>query len=136
MPRDVLYLDSSALVKLVLEEAESEAFRLYLVERAHRVSSIVAEIEVRRAAQREGGEQAAGRASEVLGGVYLLELDPLIVELASKLPPHSLRTLDAIHVATALSLGSDAGPLVTYDVRLGEAAEAAGLEVTAPGRGS
>ena len=132
MPRDVLYLDSSALVKLVLEEAESEALRLYLMSRAQRVSSIVAGVEVRRAARREGGKRGADRASDVLDGVYLIELDAPIVELAAALSPGSLRTLDAIHLASALSLGGDLGPLVTYDLRLRRAGEAAGLEIAAP----
>lgn len=132
MPDDVLYLDSSALVKLVLEEAESEALRLYLTNWAQRVSSIVAQIEVRRAARRVGGEEAAGRASEVLGRFNLLELDAQVVELAAELPSASLRTLDAIHVASALSLGADVGPFVTYDARLQEAASTAGLDVQGP----
>jgi uncharacterized protein len=132
LPGDILYLDASALVKLVVEDAESEALRRYVVHRARRVSSIVADIEVRRAARRAGGEEAAGRASEVLGRVNLLELDPPIVELAAKLPPRSLRTFDAVHIASALSLGSDAGPFVTYDGRLHEAATVAGLDVHAP----
>jgi uncharacterized protein len=129
---DVLYLDSSALVKLVLEEMESEALRLYLTNWRQRISSIVADIEVRGAARRSRGEDGLRRASDVLGGVYLLELDAPIVELAAKLPPSSLRTLDAIHLASALSLGAHAGPFVTYDVRLKKTAATAGLEVGTP----
>jgi predicted nucleic acid-binding protein len=132
VPRDVLYLDSSALVKLVVEEAESEALRLYLEEREQRLSSIVADIEVRRAARRAGGEAALDRAAEVLGGVNLLALDSPVVELAAKLLPGSLRTLNAIHIASALSLGAEIGPFITYDARQLEAATAAGLDVDVP----
>jgi hypothetical protein len=68
----------------------------------------------------------------VLAGVHLLDLDGRTVEVAATLRPDTLRTLDAIHVASALSLGGDAGPFITYDARMQEAATTAGLDVHAP----
>jgi len=75
------------------------------------------------------------RAREVLEGVALVPLDDAILRGAGDLSPAGLRTLDAIHLATALSLAEDVTTLVTYDERLAEAAAAAGIAVTAPGFG-
>lgn len=67
-----------------------------------------------------------------MDGLALLPLDDAVVDLAASLKPTGLRSLDALHLATALSVGADLGVLLTYDERLAEAAEAEGLPVAAP----
>jgi len=122
-----LYLDASALVKLVVEEPESPALRRYLAAPAVRATSILAAVEVPLAlARRRGGDE---RAVALLTRVELLPLTDAVVERAGRLAP--LRALDAIHLASALELGPlDA--FVAYDRQLRERAQAAGLPVTAP----
>jgi predicted nucleic acid-binding protein len=127
----LLYLDSSAIVKLVVPEAESAALRRSLRSWPERVSSVVARIEVERVARRIGGG-AVRRARSVLTRLALVELDPEVVDRAAKAEPAELRTLDSIHLATALSLGNDLGALCAYDFRLAEAAASGGIEVIAP----
>jgi predicted nucleic acid-binding protein len=127
----MLYLDSSAIVKLVAREPETPA----LVEAVRAdpavVSCALAWTEVIRAVRRTGGR--AGRAREVLEGIALVPIDDAILRGAGDLSPAGLRTLDAIHLATALSLTEDIETLITYDGRLAEAAATAGIAVTAPG---
>ena len=125
------YLDSSALVKLVLEETETIALTSFLQGWPARVSSIIAYVEVHRAARREA-ERASARADEVLELVDLIELDRAVVDLARALEPAELRSLDAIHLASALSVGAGLGAFVTYDRRLYEVAGRVGLEAVAP----
>jgi hypothetical protein len=130
---DHLYLDSSALVKLVVLEPESAALREFLRGHTSRLSSTLAEVEVRRALRRAGyGAREQRRAAEVLTRIALVDVDRRILRHASALSPASLRSLDAIHLATALSLGQDLAGVVTYDQRLSDAAGGADLEVWAP----
>src|SRR5262245_167709 len=131
--RDHLYLDSSALVKLVVLEPESAALRECLRRHASRLSSALAEVEVPRALRRAGyGSPERRRAAEVLTRVALVDVDRRILRAAATLAPPSLRTPDAIHLATALSLGPDLAGIITYDQRLSEAAIDADIEVWAP----
>ena len=127
----MLYLDSSAIVKLVAREPETPA----LVEAVRLdpavISSALAWTEVVRAVRRTRGR--VSRAREVLEGVALVPIDDAILRGAGDLSPAVLRTLDAIHLATALTVAGDISALVTYDDRLAEAAVAAGIAVTAPG---
>lgn len=127
----VLYLDSSAIVKLVAREPETPA----LVEAVRAdpavISSALAWTEVVRAVRRARGR--VERARDVLDGIALVPIDDAILRGAADLSPAGLRTLDAIHVATALSLAADITTLATYDGRLAEAAAAAGILVVAPG---
>lgn len=124
------YVDASALVKVVLAEAESVAMRRWYVESDEVVTSIVGVIETRRAIGRSAFD--AGHLEAVLRSVGAIRLDPAIGRSASALAPVGLRTLDAIHLATAISMGSDLDAFVTYDDRLAEAARAAGLPVVRP----
>ena len=129
----MVYLDSSAIVKLVVPEPESEALRRFLADHEDRVASGLVRVEVLRALRRtHGGARAAlRRAEQVLEGIALIAVDETILRDAAALEPGRLRSLDAVHLATALSLeGLEA--LVTYDLRLGAAAVAAGLEVESP----
>ena len=133
MAGDLLYLDSSALVKLVLGEAESLQLMVFLAEYPERVTSVVAAIEVRRAVRRVSSDDLfLERADQVLEGVHQLPIDDKTVQLAGELPPSSLRTLDALHLAAAASLGTSLAGMVVYDHRLGEAARQQGLPVFAP----
>jgi predicted nucleic acid-binding protein len=128
-----LYLDSSALVKLIVPEAETGALRNFVRVWRRQVSSALAAVEVPRAARRHSVEVAvARRLAQVLERVVLIDITPDILIRASDLSPVSLGTLDAIHLASALSLGRDLGGFVTYDEPLAEAAQAAGLQVFAP----
>jgi uncharacterized protein len=94
-------------------------------------SSRLAWIEVRRAAARAGVPPQATAA--VLDVLDEIPVDDRVAEVAATLEPARLRTLDAVHLASALVLGESFGVLVTYDRRMAQAAEAAGLVATAPG---
>jgi len=131
MPSGLLYLDSSAIVKLVVPEPETKALREFLRSWPDRVSSVVARIEVERVARRLGGG-AVRRARSVLSRLALVDLDADVVREAAALEPPELRTLDAIHLATAISLGRDLGAVCAYDARLGSAAAAKTIHVVAP----
>jgi hypothetical protein len=131
MAEGLLYLDSSALVKLVVPEPESRALREALRSWPERISSVVAEIEVERVGRRLGGG-AIRRARSVLARIALVELDEEVRRRAAALAPAELGTLDAIHLATALTLGDDLGALCAYDTRLLDAAAATGVDVVAP----
>lgn len=129
----MVYLDSSAIVKLVVTEPESEALRGYLAVRENRVSSALARVEVLRALRWSNGAAAPTlrRAEQVLEGIALVTVDEPVLLRAARLQPDPLRGLDAIHLATALSL-DDLECLVTYDHRLQDATAMSGLEVAAP----
>ena len=129
----VVYLDSSALVKLVVAEPESSALIEYLRGRSERVSSALALAEVPRALRRAGfGASERRRSRQVMARIALVEVDRRILVAAAALEPPGLRTLDAIHLATALAVREDLEAVVTYDRRLAAAAERIHLEVSVP----
>jgi uncharacterized protein len=128
---ELLYLDSSAIVKLVVAEPETTVLRALLRSWPARVSSVVARIEVERAARRIGSG-AVRRSRNVLSRLALVELDEEVVRAAAMWQPPELRTLDAIHLATALTLGDDLGALCAYDECLGDAATLSGIHVVVP----
>ena len=125
------YLDSSAIVKLAVHEPESSALRRYLSRRRPLLSSALARTEVARALLSLGSE-AVQRGQEVLARLELARVNDTVLVTAGKLLPADLRSLDAIHLATALELGPDLARLVTYDERMVVAARALGLAVSAP----
>jgi predicted nucleic acid-binding protein len=125
------YLDSSAIVKLVLAEAETPALQRYLRRRQPLVSSALARTEVRRAAL-VNGERVLARADEILEGLEFVRVNDRVLRAAGTLPPMSIRSLDAIHLATALQLGPDLGRVVAYDDRLLDAARTNGLRTAQP----
>lgn len=130
-----VYLDTSAAAKLLTDEAESAAMSQYLDERAlddSVVASVLLETELRRFGIRLGLSQSA--VSDVLDRVSLVEPDRALFTQAGLLPDPLLRSLDALHLATALR--AEASAVVTYDRRLQDAARAVGLAVAAPGQGS
>ena len=128
----MIYLDSAAIVKLVHAEAESQALRTWLDERAEIgwISSVLAEIESSRALARHV-PQAVPRLHLVLDLIDLVELDAGIRILAQTVRPAAVRSLDAIHLATALRV-QPLTSFVTYDKRLADAAQTVGLMVDAP----
>jgi predicted nucleic acid-binding protein len=127
-----VYLDSSALVKLVVQEPESDAL-LAWIDTSMRLSTCgLARTEVVRAVMGDG-EAVHARAREVIRRLDVIALDDSLLDVAALLEPSSMRTLDAIHVAAALALGDDLLALVAYDRRLVAAAEALGLPTASPG---
>lgn len=126
------YLDTSALTKLVVAEAETEALRLWLT-RVNRnpVSSDLTRTELLRVTKRIAPDRVL-LAREVLDSIILIELTVDIFEVAGRLDPSILRSLDAVHLAAALSLGDEMESIVTYDERLASAATSNGLATTSP----
>ena len=129
----MIYLDSAAVVKLVHAEPESAALRSWLDERAdiQWISSVLTEIESFRALARYA-PQAASRLPAVLDQIDLIDLDPCILILARTVQSVTVGSLDAIHLGTALRFRSSLTSFVTYDKRLLDAAQGAGLPIDAP----
>lgn len=129
----MIYLDSAAVVKLVHAEAESAALRGWLDERAETgwISSVLTETESFRALARYAPD-AVSRLPAVLDQIELISLDPSIRILAQTVQPATGRSLDAIHLGTALHARHALTSFVTYDKRLLDAAMAAGLPVGSP----
>jgi predicted nucleic acid-binding protein len=130
----IVYCDTSALTKLVVAEPESRSLRSWL-RRQSRVSLVVnvlGSVELQRVAARVGPD-AYRTAILLLARLDLLELGPTTLTIAATLPPPTVRTIDALHVASAAEL-PDLDVLVTYDDRMAEAARGYGLDVASPGR--
>lgn len=126
------YLDTSALVKLVVREPETGTLRAWFAETPRDpVACDLARTELLRAVRRVAPALLV-HARTVLDVVTLTEVTTAVFEAAGRLDPSILRTLDAIHVAAALDLGDDLEGMVTYDERLARAAEQNGIKVTAP----
>lgn len=129
-----IYLDSSAIVKLVQKEAHSAALRRYLRQHSsdERVTSSLARVEVVRAVA-GGGGPAIADARRQLARLHQVNLDaPLLDSAATIGPGLVLRSLDAIHLACAQLVGGDLRAVVTYDQRMSTAATALGLPMSAP----
>ena len=116
-----------------MREPESSALIRSLAEWPERVTSALARVEVMRALRRMGARPAARRrAAAVLKRVGVIAIDGPVLEAACHVGPPDLRSLDALHLATALSLGDDLAVIVTYDRRLGKAAVRSKLRVVSP----
>jgi predicted nucleic acid-binding protein len=127
----VTYVDSSAIVKLVVREPESSALRRHLQRRQPLVSSALARTEVIRALL-PLGETALQRGEEALRRIELLRVNDRVLRSAGVLEPADLRSLDAIHLASAQQFGTDLRQVVTYDERMLEAAQELGLKTASP----
>jgi predicted nucleic acid-binding protein len=132
----VIYFDTSALAKLVVKEPESAALTAWLDDHIaqRKGSSMLCRVELPRAV-RQGGDLAYLRAQMILGDLMQIPLTPELLDAAGSLPG-PLRSLDAVHLVTALRLRVDLYALVAYDQRLLEAAELAGLPTASPGYGN
>jgi predicted nucleic acid-binding protein len=127
-----VYVDASALAKLLVDEREGNALRALLAPFVRQVTSIVGRVEVERTVAR----RAPSRLDDVAGlldDLVIVGLEPGIAAAAATVGPGTLRTLDAIHLASAAALGADLEAFVTYDRRLAEAARALGMPVASPG---
>jgi uncharacterized protein len=133
----VIYLDTSALLKTVFMAEHSSALADYI--RANDaggyVSSVLLSVELRRAVQRISPRQLP-KADVELHRVALVALSDAVVETAGRFPDPGLRTLDAIHVATALLVREELTAVVSYDKRMVAVAHAEGLPVVSPGGGA
>lgn len=125
------YLDSSAIVKLAIDEPQSTALRSHLRRRGPLVSSALARTEVLRALLEEG-DAGLARGRDVLSRLDLIRVNDRVLNAAGTLLPEDVRSLAAIHLATALQLGGDVRQMVTYDDRMTDAAAALGLRTAAP----
>lgn len=133
----VAYVDTSALVKLVVHEAESDALEAALSTWRGLATSSITTIELPRAAQRARADGRDGVADDetvvvLLAALAQIPLGAVVRQTAATLDPAELRTLDAIHLASALALGNDLATVITYDQRMATAAIALGLQVVAP----
>ena len=130
----MIYLDSSALLKLLVEETESAALALWISEqpRTPVVSSEVARVEVIRAARRLD-EVVVPAARTLMAQIDLIPLRSGLIDQAADVGEPALRSLDAIHLASALAISADLTTFVAYDQRLLAAARSANLEINSPG---
>jgi predicted nucleic acid-binding protein len=131
----LIYVDTSALLKLVKDdEAEGPSLRAYLVAETEPqlVSSTLLAVEARRGMLRVRPD-GLPKVDLLLADVAQISISEAVIESASRLPDPLLRSLDAIHLATALLIRDDVDTVLTYDARLREAAEAHGLPTAAPG---
>jgi predicted nucleic acid-binding protein len=128
------YVDSSALLKLALREPETAALEADLAEREGLVASRLAVVECRRAARRASHRRVLQTVDEILEAIYLIEVTPAILDAAAAADPPILRSLDAIHLATAMSVADPVMDVITYDERFADAARSRGLAVVQPGR--
>lgn len=129
----MFYLDTSALAKLVIDESESDDLRDYLGT-AQLGSSQLVITELPRAVFRRS-PAATGEVARTLASLVLVSMSVETLTHAGTVPPPTLRSLDAIHLATALALREELEAFIAYDERLLEAASALGLPVAAPGLG-
>ncbi|MDR1188459.1 MAG: type II toxin-antitoxin system VapC family toxin [Bifidobacteriaceae bacterium] len=127
------YFDSSAIVKLVRTEAETVALRSWLRSGERVMTSDLARTEVARTVRRHASA-AAAQAEAVLATFDIFGLGTPEYLQAGMLPPPELRSLDALHLAAAMTLRPELDGLVTYDDRLADAAARLGVQVLSPGR--
>ncbi len=127
----MIYADTSALAKLMIAEAETPALRRWISEQdAPLVTNSIGVVELRRLAARIS-QQAVDTATTLLGRIDRLMLTPAALALAGQLPPAEVRTLDALHIASAAEL-LELRAVLTYDRRMAEAAAGYGLPVESP----
>jgi uncharacterized protein len=126
------YLDTSAFLKLIVEEEHSAAMYSWVVEKTPVLaSSDLLRVEALRATRRHSSESLA-RAREWIAGLVTIQVTAEVCERAAELDPSILRSLDALHLATALQLGDDLQGVVTYDERLAAACRQHGVSTLAP----
>jgi len=129
----IAYLDSSAVVKLIVGEPESHSLADHLetCDGDSLVTSALTRIEVSRAVRRQVGDSEDQQIAAVLSAIGIISIDAEVIHLAERLQPPTLRSLDALHIATAKTIGAPVA-FITYDTRCAAAATANGLAVLAP----
>ena len=133
----LVYLDSSAAVKLILREDASSPLQRFIQgenpwqQALHLVGSDLVRVETIRACARSH-PQGAAKASELMSAISLVRISPAHIALGATHPPGELRTLDVLHLVTALSLTPELAGMLTYDERLRESARAAGIKTFSP----
>jgi hypothetical protein len=128
----VWYADTSAVVKLVVAEAESAALRAWLLEPGRElVACDLVRTELFRVARRVAPEVMV-QARRVLETITLVQVSTSMFESAGRVDPVDLRSLDAVHLAAALEMGDDLEGVLTYDERLAAAANLHGIRTVAP----
>jgi predicted nucleic acid-binding protein len=125
------YLDTSAAVKLVVKEPETAALRRWLRSHDELVSSDITRTELLRVTRLHAPQRVAA-ARAVLDALHLLAITTDVCERAALLEPRQLRSLDALHLASALQLGDDLDGIVVYDRGLADAASDLAIPVVAP----
>ena len=128
------YLDASAVVKLIVDEDETPALQADVIERTGLVASRLSLLEARRAIARRPAAPRIASPDDITRAVVMIEINTALLESAAAIQPYSLRSLDAIHLASALSAADPSIDIITYDDRLADAARAHGLTVVQPGR--
>ena len=126
----MLYLDTSAFLKLVVAEVHSDVLRMAVASETAWSSSLLG-VEAHRASRRLG--VPAGVIDSFLSAVTLISLSETTMRTARTVGMDDVRTLDAIHLAAALELGTDLEAMLTYDARLARACRSEGISVRAPG---
>jgi uncharacterized protein len=126
-----VYVDTSAIARILLEEPDAPAIRLGLKAFDEQVSSRLFQVELRRVAFRVG---LAGRAEALLRRVELIPMDEAVLQAAETIEPYDVATLAAVHLATVRRLHADnlLDAVMTFDVRLAEGARHHGIAVVAP----
>ena len=129
----LFYVDTSAAIKLLAEESHSAAFAKFYDDQADAlwVSSALLRVELIRAVTRTAPAMLPD-ARDLLDAFEFIAMDDDIVEAAMGEPDRQLRSLDAIHLATARVFAGELDGFVTYDDRLARAAEDAGLKTVSP----
>lgn len=129
-----IYFDASALAKLILIEDESNALRSWIEERrgSSQLTNVIGAVELQRLSAKVG-QHALTAAMQLIAGIDLLELTQSALTFAAALSPPEVRTLDALHIASALEC-ADLDAIVTYDLRMAAASAGYGLPVVSPGR--
>ena len=126
------YLDTSAATKLVVEEPGSEALSAWIKDQGPSfVASELLRVELLRAGRRHSPD-AMARAREVIDSATLMSVTTDICIDAAGIDPAVVRSLDAVHIATALAIGDDLKGVVTYDQRMADGCRIYGLPVVAP----
>jgi len=126
----VAYVDASALTKLILAEPDSVAMLRWYVESERVLCSRIGIVEIRRAVARQDHDPI--HLDTIVASVEIIEFDASIARSAAIVPPLGLKTLDAVHLASVLAIADEVDAFVTYDLRLAEAARAAGFPVVMP----
>jgi predicted nucleic acid-binding protein len=130
--RAPVYLDSSAILKLIFEESETAGLEAFLAQWPVQVSSALARVEVMRIAARVEDRAVERETNRVLRAMNLVRVDDGIIAAAAAIKPSGLRSLDALHLATAQTFGHHLAGMVVYDRRLAAAAHDHGLAVWSP----